>query len=120
MFPHQTEPEALAPPGGHGPGQGGDHPGHLGNAALLHSRSDTFKHGWIPPGKEGCYTCRHEIILRPCDQLTVPPGTKHWFQAPDPGAVFYSIFTCCGDALDGFTDASVVRRTCIVDDPIAS
>jgi D-lyxose ketol-isomerase len=77
---------------------------------------DNLRHGWIPAGKESCYTCRHEIVMKPCDQLTLPPGTKHWFQAPAGGAVFYSFSTCVRDGFDRFTDPAIVRATKIVEE----
>ena len=113
-FPHQTEPEHWHPPVGDDPGKEETIRVISGLLHFYIPGEDTFKRGWIPADKDACYTCRHELILRPCDQLTLPPGTRHWFQAPESGAVFYSISTCVRDALDGFTDPNVVRLTKIV------
>ena len=86
-------------------------------SALGKSSARTLRReGWVPAGKESCYTCRHEVVLKPCDQLTLPPGTKHWFQAREGGAVFYSFSTCVRDGLDRFTDPAIVRQTVIVGD----
>jgi len=76
---------------------------------------DSLEKGWIPEGKETVYTPRHEILMKPCDQLTIPPGTKHWFQAPVGGAVMYSFSTCVRDGLDRFSDPDVNRMTEIVE-----
>ena len=65
----------------------------------------------IPAGKEAVYTCNKEIIMNPGDQLTLAPGTKHWFKASEQGSVLYSISTVARDALDKFTDPDVVRET---------
>jgi len=119
-FPNQTEPEHWHPPVGSDPGKEETIRIISGVLHFYIPGADTLKHGWIPPGKEDCYTCRHEIVMKACDQITLPPGLKHWFQAPAPGAVFYSISTCVRDALDGFTDPKVVRRTQIVESPSAT
>jgi D-lyxose ketol-isomerase len=53
--------------------------------------------------------------MKPGDQITLEPGTKHWFQASGEGAVMYLISSCVRDVLDQFTDPEVVRETKIVD-----
>jgi D-lyxose ketol-isomerase len=58
---------------------------------------------------------KHEVILKPSDQITLEPGKKHWFQALDGGAVMFSFSTVARDALDRFTDSSIVRITRIVE-----
>jgi D-lyxose ketol-isomerase len=65
----------------------------------------------VPAEKEDVYTMRHELILKPGDQITLQPGTKHWFQAGDAGAVIYSFSTVARDVLDGFTDPEIKRIT---------
>ena len=77
---------------------------------------DTIKEGFIVAAKDHCYTMRKEIIMKPCDQLTLAPGEKHWFQARDKGAVMYSFSTIARDALDQFTDPAVERITKVLDD----
>ena len=67
------------------------------------------------PERKDTYTSRHEIIMKSCEQITIEPGTKHWFQAGSTGAVLYSFSTCSCDALDKFTDSSVERITKMVD-----
>ena len=73
--------------------------------------ADTMKEGLVPEGKGRCYTVRHEVIMRPGDQLTLAPGTRHWFQAGDEGAVLCSFSSCARDTLDGFTDPNIKRTT---------
>jgi D-lyxose ketol-isomerase len=58
---------------------------------------------------------RHEVVLTPGDQLVLPPGTKHWFQAGERGAVMYSFSSTVRDILDQFTDPAVVRETRIIE-----
>ena len=69
----------------------------------------------IPEGKEAFYTCLHEVVLRETDQIVLQPGIKHWFQAADKGAVFFSIMTRARDLLDCFSDPMVARQTVIAD-----
>jgi D-lyxose ketol-isomerase len=58
---------------------------------------------------------RHELRLRPGDQITLAPGVKHWFQARAEGAVMYSFSTIARDAMDRFTDKGIVRITKVQD-----
>jgi len=82
------------------------------------SGPENFKEGFIPPGKEQCYTCRHEVIMKPGDQLTLKPGMRHWFRAAEEGAVMIFFCSSAMDAYDLFTDSSIVRVTKIVDGPV--
>jgi D-lyxose ketol-isomerase len=117
MFPGQTEPEHWHPPVDDDPGKEETIRMISGALNFYIPGDDTLKHGWVPAGKDACYTSRREIVMRPCDQLTLHPGTKHWFQAPsDVGAVFYSFSTCVRDGLDRFTDPAIVRQTRIEED----
>ena len=74
-----------------------------------------MRHGVIPEGKDACYTVRHELVMKPGDQITFQPNTKHWFQAGNEGAVIYSFSTCVRDMLDGFSDPEIVRETKVID-----
>jgi D-lyxose ketol-isomerase len=115
-FPHQTEPEHWHPPVGDDPGKEETIRVIAGTLIFFVPGTDTLREGWVPAGKEACYTARHEIVMKPGDQLTLPPGTKHWFQAREGGAVFYSFSTCVRDGLDRFSDPAVVRQTRIEED----
>jgi D-lyxose ketol-isomerase len=116
MLPRQTEPEHWHPPVESDPGKEETIRVIAGTLNFYIPGADTLRHGWVPAEKESCYTCRHEIVMKPCDQLTLRPGTKHWFQAPESGAVFYSFSTCVRDGLDRFTDPAIVRQTKISED----
>ena len=65
--------------------------------------------GFLVRGKEHLYTMRREMVLKPGDTLVLEPDSKHWFQAGEMGAVFYSFSTMVKDGADGFTDPNVVR-----------
>ncbi len=100
----------------------GDDPGKEETVRLVYGTlyfyipgEDNMRHGFIPDGKEPSYTMRHEIIMKPGDQITLEPGTKHWFQAGGEGAVMYLISSCVRDILDQFTDPDIVRETKVVD-----
>ena len=115
LFAGQTLPEHWHPPVG-------DDPGKEETVRVVHGvlrccvpGEPDLHEGWVPPGKEAVYTARHELLLGPGGQLTLAPGTKHWFQAGPAGAVAYSFSTVARDILDPFTDPNVQRVTRITD-----
>ena len=59
------------------------------------------------------YTAWHEIVLRPGDQHTIFPGTRHWFQAGPEGAVVTEFSTRSTDEQDVFTDPDIRRITVV-------
>jgi D-lyxose ketol-isomerase len=71
------------------------------------------------PGKEETFRVRagvvrlwigeDEHVLRPGDQITIPPDTLHRFQAGDEGAVVTEFSSTSRDDLDVFTDPAIVR-----------
>jgi D-lyxose ketol-isomerase len=72
------------------------------------------------PGKEETFRCRRgtvhlhvdgsdAILLQPGDQFTIPPDTRHWFQAGDEGAIVSEFSTRSRDESDVFTDPRIVR-----------
>lgn len=63
----------------------------------------------IPTGREDTYTVFREIVLKPGEQYTLMPNTKHWFQAGDQGAVVSEFSTKSRDEADIFTDAAIQR-----------
>lgn len=52
----------------------------------------------------------HEIILKPGQQYTIMPGTKHWFQSGPDGAVISEFSTTSTDETDVFTDKRLIRE----------
>ena len=115
LFPGQTLPEHWHPPVGDDPGKEETIRVVCGAMRLYLPGEDNMREGTIPEGKQNTYTVRHEALLRPGDQITMEPGTKHWFQAGKEGVVAYSFSTVARDVLDGFTDPAIERVTKIVD-----
>ena len=113
LLPYQTEPEHWHPPVGDDPGKEEVIRGIWGDLTFYIPGKDTLKHGFIVEGKEAYYTMRNEVVIHPGDQLVLPPGTKHWFQAGERGAVMYSFSTKVTDLLDQFSDPDIVRETLI-------
>ncbi len=60
---------------------------------------------------ESDVTVFHEVILRPGQQYTIYPGTRHWFQGGPEGAVISEFSTHSTDETDFFTDKRIVRET---------
>jgi len=69
-----------------------------------------------PEGSESFYTVFHEIVLQPGEQYTIPPRTKHWFQAGAGGAVVSEFSSTSRDEFDIFTDPNIVRMPIIIED----
>jgi D-lyxose ketol-isomerase len=75
------------------------------------------------PGKEETFRCRsgivhldvagEEHVLRPGDQVTIPPDTLHSFRAGSDGAVVTEFSSASRDELDVFTDPNVRRATIV-------
>jgi len=116
LFPNQTEPEHWHPPVGTDPGKEETVRVVWGTVYFYVDGPDTLAKGFVPKGKEGVYTLRHELVLKPGDQLTFAPGKKHWFQGGSEGAVLYSFSSVARDVLDGFTDPDIDRVTKIAED----
>lgn len=115
LFPNQTEPEHWHTSYGEDPGKEEIVRVIKGTVHFYIPGEDNMKIGRIPEGKESVYTCRNEIILKEGDQIKLEPGTKHWFQTDDKGAVMYTFSSCARDLTDKFTDPEIVRDTKIID-----
>jgi D-lyxose ketol-isomerase len=115
LFPNQTEPEHWHPPVGSDPGKEETVRVISGTMYFYLPGENTFKEGFLVKGKEHCYTMRHELVMRPGDQVTLAPGVKHWFQARNEGVVMYSFSTIARDVMDQFTDKAIVRTTKVVE-----
>lgn len=116
LLPHQTEPEHWHPSQGDNPGKEEIIRAVSGDLYFYVKGDDNMSKGFIPEGKEDVYTLRHEIELKPGDQLIFPPDTPHWFQAGARGAVMFSFSTKVDDLNDGFTDPAIRRETIITED----
>ncbi len=63
----------------------------------------------VPDTYRPYLTVWKEVELRPGDQFTLPPNTKHWFQAGEKGAVTSEFSSTSIDEKDEFTDPRVKR-----------
>ena len=112
LLPNQTFAEHRHPSVGVYPGKEETFRCQWGQARVyVPGEPSQAPRGHPPAGRERHYTARHEIILHPGDQYTVPPDTWHWFQAGPEGAVVWSFSSRATDAEDEFTDPQVVRAT---------
>lgn len=116
LFPRQTCPEHLHPPFAGTPGKQETFRCRWGEVYLfvddptlrLNDAGDDVT-GKVPEGSEAWYTCNRYIRLRPGEQYTIAPNTRHWFQAGYEGAVVSEFSSESRDELDIFTDPRVVR-----------
>jgi len=115
LFSGQTLPEHWHPRVGDDPGKEETIRVVAGVLRCYIPGADTLREGFVPQGKQDAYTVRQELLLGPGGQITLTPGTKHWFQAGEDGVVMYSFSTVARDVLDQFTDPNVQRVTRIVD-----
>lgn len=115
LFPRQTCPEHRHPPVAGEPGKMETFRCRWGEVYLYVEGEPTPNPKAKPPaGREQYYTVWHEIVLRPGDQYTIPPNTKHWFQAGDQGAVVSEFSSTSRDESDIFTDPDIERMTKVV------
>jgi len=75
---------------------------------------ETITNGFIPEGQDNYYTARHEVMMKPSNQLTLKPGTLHWFQAGKDGAVIYTFTSQARDKNNIFTNPRTTKG-CIND-----
>jgi D-lyxose ketol-isomerase len=123
LFPGQTCPEHLHPPVGDDPGKMETFRCRTGQVFLYLDRlpdgqatdAEDIK-AVIPERSRLYYTVFREIVLNPGEQYTIPPGTKHWFQAGPQGAVVSEFSSTSRDEFDIFTDPNIVRMPLIDED----
>lgn len=116
LFPHQTCPEHLHPPFEGTPGKQETFRCRWGEVYLFVDDDNLTPDDAggepvcvVPPGSEAWYTCKRYILLRPGEQYTIAPDTRHWFQAGKQGAVVSEFSSESRDELDIFTDPRVNR-----------
>jgi D-lyxose ketol-isomerase len=115
LFPGQTCPEDRHPPIDGEPGKEETFRCRRGTVYLyLEGAPADMIMARPPAGREAYYTVRHEIVLHPGEQHTIPPNTLHWFQAGPEGAVVSEFSTRSTDEYDIFTDPNI-RRLPVVD-----
>ena len=112
LFPHQTCPEHCHPAVNGEPGKEETFRCRWGEVYLyIEGEPSTAPRAIPPKGREKSYTAWHEIILKPGQQYTIYPNTKHWFQAGPEGAVVSEFSTRSRDEADIFTDDDIQRIT---------
>jgi D-lyxose ketol-isomerase len=110
LFPFQTCPEHRHPPLDGGPGKEETFRCRWGEVNLYVEGEPVANPSAITPkGREKAYTVWHEITLKPGEQYTLYPDTKHWFQAGSEGAVVSEFSTRSKDEADIFTDKDIKR-----------
>lgn len=111
LFPYQTCAEHRHPPiYEDNPGKQETFRCRWGTVYLyVEGRPTQFPHCTPPSGDEPYYTVWHEIVLKAGEQFTIPPNTKHWFQAGNEGAVISEFSSTSVDKADIFTDPRVIR-----------
>jgi D-lyxose ketol-isomerase len=114
LYPRQTCPEHRHPPSEGLPGKEETFRCRRGVVYLYVEGEATADPACTAP--PGAYTVAHETVLRPGEQYTISPGTRHWFQAGPDGAVVSEFSTASRDEIDEFTDPAVERATTVEHD----
>ena len=110
LLPGQTCPEHRHPSRGQNPGKRETFRCRYGKVYLYTEGEKTENPRVSPPhGDEEHYNVFHEIILKPGEQYTLEPNTRHWFQAGTNGAVVSEFSSPSDDASDIFTDPRIKR-----------
>jgi D-lyxose ketol-isomerase len=110
MFPHQTCPEHWHPTKGTKLGKEETFRCRWGTVYLYVPGAPPPQPVCRPPaGSEAYYTVQREICLRPGEQYTLMPDTKHWFQAGPEGAIVSEFSTRSTDEEDLFADPRIRR-----------
>ncbi|AXT11279.1 D-lyxose/D-mannose family sugar isomerase [Bacillus velezensis] len=108
LFPRQTCPEHRHPPVGGKKGKQETFRCRWGKVYLYVEGEKTENPSVLPPEEDKeYYTVWHEIVLEPGGQYTIPPDTKHWFQAGEEGAVVTEMSSTSTDDHDVFTDPRI-------------
>ncbi|MFS0726742.1 D-lyxose/D-mannose family sugar isomerase [Paenibacillus sp. 1P07SE] len=117
LFPRQTCPEHMHPQIGADPGKMETFRCRSGSVYLyVEGEAVEPIQAVIPAKSEAYYTVRCEIVLHPGQQYTIPPGTLHWFQAGEQGAVVSEFSSTSRDEHDIFTDPHIARIPVIAED----
>jgi D-lyxose ketol-isomerase len=112
LYPGQTCPEHRHPPFDGTPGKEETFRCRRGVVYLYVEGEATERAACAYPGGVPA-TAAREILLRPGQQHTIPPGTLHWFRAGPEGAVVTEFSSASRDELDEFTDPAVRRETVV-------
>lgn len=116
LFPHQTCPEHRHPPVGIDRGKEETFRCRWGQVWLyLPGDPTTLITARLPEGSERAYTVFQQVSLTPGTQYTIPPNTKHWFQAGNQGAIISEFSSTSRDESDIFTDPRIRRQPEVTD-----
>jgi D-lyxose ketol-isomerase len=116
LFPRQTCPEHLHPPVDGEPGKEETFRCRWGEVYLYVPGEPTRNPHAVPPvSRQSTYSVWQEIRLRPGDQYTIPPGTPHWFQGGEDGAVVSEFSSRSRDEYDLFRDPEITRQPIVGD-----
>jgi D-lyxose ketol-isomerase len=108
LLPGQTCPEHYHPPFDGTPGKEETFRVRKGTV-YLYVEGEPTPNPRCKPTRSQHYTAWHEVKLEAGDQYTIPPMTKHWFQAPDGEAIVSEFSTQSRDEFDVFTDPDIRR-----------
>ncbi|MDP6523223.1 MAG: D-lyxose/D-mannose family sugar isomerase [Kiritimatiellia bacterium] len=116
MLPDQTCPEHRHPPVEDEPGKEETFRCRWGTVYLYEEgEAAANPKCTVPEGDDEYYTVWNEIELKPGQQYTLKPDTKHWFKSGPEGAVVSEFSTKSRDHLDIFTDPNTARETVLAD-----
>jgi D-lyxose ketol-isomerase len=117
IFPSQTCPEHRHPPLHGQPGKQETFRCRSGEVWLyVEGPRTTNIKAKVPEASKSYYSVFHEIVLRPGEQYTIPPNTRHWFQGGPDGAVVSEFSSSSHDDSDVFTNPDIRRDTVIEDE----
>ncbi|WP_289942925.1 D-lyxose/D-mannose family sugar isomerase [Tetragenococcus halophilus] len=114
LLPNQTCPEHMHPDWKGNVGKQetfrcrwGDVYLYIEDSKSLNLENDEIK---LPEKNSQYYTASKGYYLTAGEQYTIPPKTKHWFQAGDRGAVISEFSSPSYDEYDVFTNPNVKRE----------
>ena len=68
-----------------------------------------FSNYRIPIADHRYFTATRKVVLKPGEQFTIAPNTKHWFVAMEDGAIVSEFSSNSDDESDIFTDPRIKR-----------
>ena len=112
LLPGQTCPEHLHPPVADEPGKEETFRCRRGEVYLyVPGEPSQQPKAKVSGDHAQHFSVWHEVILRPGEQYTLVPNTRHWFQAGPEGAIVSEFSTRSRDENDIFTDPRIIRET---------
>lgn len=107
LFPHQICPEHSHHGGREGTGGRQETLRCRWGIVYLYVEGEPTPNPYgMPPDDRRAFTARHQVVLRPGQQYTVAPDTRHWLQAGAQGAVVTELSSGHGGTV--YTDPRVV------------